>query len=101
MEIELTAPNGRRWMQPLGLFINNEFVASSNGQTITSVNPTTEEDICSVYAATTDDVDKAVAAAKKAFRDPSWRQLSGTERGALMYKLADLVAEARRDAGDN
>ncbi|EGS20589.1 aldehyde dehydrogenase [NAD(P)+]-like protein [Thermochaetoides thermophila DSM 1495] len=93
MEIELTAPNGRRWMQPLGLFINNEFVASSNGQTITSVNPTTEEDICSVYAATTDDVDKAVAAAKKAFRDPSWRQLSGTERGALMYTLADLVAE--------
>ena len=40
MEVELTAPNGRRWTQPLGLFINNEFVKSSNDQTIASINPT-------------------------------------------------------------
>ncbi len=39
MEVELTAPNGKKWTQPLGLFINNEFVKSSNGQTITSINP--------------------------------------------------------------
>jgi hypothetical protein len=40
MEVELTAPNGRRWTQPLGLFINNEFVKSSNDQKIASINPT-------------------------------------------------------------
>lgn len=40
MEVDLSAPNGKKWSQPLGLFINNEFVKSSNGQTITSVNPT-------------------------------------------------------------
>jgi hypothetical protein len=40
MEVELTAPNGRKWTQPLGLFINNVFVKSSNGQTIASINPT-------------------------------------------------------------
>lgn len=40
MEVELSAPNGKKWTQPLGLFINNEFVKSSNGQTITSINPT-------------------------------------------------------------
>jgi hypothetical protein len=40
MEVELTAPNGKKWAQPLGLFINNEFVKSSNGQKIASVNPT-------------------------------------------------------------
>ena len=39
MEVELSAPNGKKWTQPLGLFINNEFVKSSNGQTITSINP--------------------------------------------------------------
>lgn len=39
MEVELTAPNGKKWTQPLGLFINNEFVKSSNGQKITSINP--------------------------------------------------------------
>ena len=40
MEVELTAPNGHRWKQPLGLFINNEFVKSSNDQKIVSINPT-------------------------------------------------------------
>jgi hypothetical protein len=39
MEVELTAPNGIKWVQPLGLFINNEFVPSSNGEKITTVNP--------------------------------------------------------------
>ncbi|KAK4661471.1 mitochondrial aldehyde dehydrogenase [Podospora pseudopauciseta] len=93
MEVELTAPNGRKWTQPLGLFINNEFVKSSNEQKLASINPTTEEEICSVYAATSDDIDTAVAAARKAFKDPSWKSLSGTERGALMLKLADLVSQ--------
>lgn len=39
MEVELTAPNGKKWMQPLGLFINNEFVKSSSNQKIESINP--------------------------------------------------------------
>jgi hypothetical protein len=39
MEVELTAPNGKKWTQPLGLFINNEFVKSSNDTKIVSINP--------------------------------------------------------------
>ncbi|KAK1979953.1 aldehyde dehydrogenase [Colletotrichum cereale] len=88
---ELTAPNGRTWTQPLGLFINNEFVQSSNAQTLATSNPFNEEDICSVYAATPDDVDSAVDAARAAFKHPSWRRISGTDRGYMMMKLADLV----------
>ncbi|KAJ9131656.1 Aldehyde dehydrogenase [Pleurostoma richardsiae] len=93
MEVELTAPNGKKWSQPLGLFINNEFVKSSNGQKLASINPATEEEICSVYSATADDIDSAVIAARKAFKNPSWKGLSGTERGALMLKLSELVTE--------
>lgn len=37
---ELTAPNGVKYTQPLGLFINGEFVKSSNGQKLESINPT-------------------------------------------------------------
>lgn len=51
----------------------------------------TEEDICSVYSATASDVDKAVAAARAAFRHPSWKRLTGTDRGRLLSALADLV----------
>lgn len=93
MEVELSAPNGKKWSQPLGLFINNEFVKSSNEQKLTTVNPATEEDICAVYAGTADDIDKAVAAARAAFKNKSWNHLSGTERGTFMYKLADLVEQ--------
>lgn len=39
MEVELTAPNGKKWSQPLGLFINNEFVKSSSEQKLASINP--------------------------------------------------------------
>jgi hypothetical protein len=40
LSIELTAPNGRKYTQPTGLFINNEWVESSDGKKITSINPT-------------------------------------------------------------
>lgn len=39
LSVNLTAPNGRTYTQPLGLFINNEFLKSSSGQTITSIDP--------------------------------------------------------------
>ena len=39
LRAELTAPNGRRYIQPLGLFIGNEFVAAKSGEKIKSVNP--------------------------------------------------------------
>ena len=38
--IELTAPNGRKYKQPTGIFINNEFVKSKKGEKITSISPT-------------------------------------------------------------
>ncbi|TVY54226.1 Aldehyde dehydrogenase, partial [Lachnellula suecica] len=93
LSIELTAPNGKKYTQPTGLFINNEWVKSSNGQKVTSINPTDETEIASVYAATAEDVDTAVAAARKALKDPSWRDLAPTDRGNLMIKLSDLVAQ--------
>lgn len=37
--IELTAPNGVRYTQPTGLFINNEFVKSAKGGTLTTSDP--------------------------------------------------------------
>ncbi|KAI0515299.1 aldehyde dehydrogenase [Xylaria bambusicola] len=96
LNVDLTAPNGKKFTLPTGLFINNEFVkASGGGEKITSINPTNEQDICSVEAASADDVDKAVAAARAALNHESWRDISGTERGALMFKLADLAEQEK------
>ena len=55
-----------------------------------------ESEIASVEAASADDIDKAVAAARKAFNDDSWRELAPTDRGTVMYKLAELI-EANKE----
>ncbi|KAL7465952.1 hypothetical protein ACHAXS_006262, partial [Conticribra weissflogii] len=78
------------------LFINNEFVNSVSGKTFETINPATEEVICSVQEAGPEDVDKAVAAAKAAFEVGSpWRNLNGSDRRDLMLKLADLIERDR------
>ncbi|KAK4990122.1 mitochondrial aldehyde dehydrogenase [Elasticomyces elasticus] len=92
LTVELTAPNGRKYTQPTGLFINNEWVKGKKGDKITSINPTDESEICAVHAAEAEDVDAAVAAARKAFKG-EWRDMASTERGNLMYKLSALVEE--------
>jgi len=40
LKVDLTAPNGKKITLPTGLFINNEFVKATGGQTITSISPT-------------------------------------------------------------
>ncbi|KAL2858981.1 aldehyde dehydrogenase [Aspergillus pseudodeflectus] len=87
----ITAPNSVQYDQPTGLFINNQWVESSNRQTITSINPATEQEIVLVSAATADDVDAAVRAARSAFESDAWQALTSTARGSLLLKLADLV----------
>ncbi|KAF7596375.1 hypothetical protein BBP40_002119 [Aspergillus hancockii] len=104
--LDITAPNGRKYKQPAGLFIDNEFVKSISGQTIASVDPATTREIASVYAAGAEDVDKAVKAAKTALKDPSWKLLPATDRGMLMGRLADLIEQNKElfatiDAWDN
>lgn len=39
LSVQLQAPNGVKWTQPTGLFINNEFVKSSTGETIDTIDP--------------------------------------------------------------
>lgn len=90
LTIELTAPNGTKYNQPTGLFINNEWLASTKGNKITSINPTDESEIASVHAAEPEDVDKAVAAARAAFRS-EYRDMAASDRGDLMLRLSQLV----------
>ena len=47
-----------------------------------------ESDIVSVYAAGPEDVDDAVAAARKAFKNPDWRDMDTNARADLLYKFA-------------
>ncbi|XP_042242389.1 aldehyde dehydrogenase, mitochondrial-like isoform X2 [Homarus americanus] len=74
------------------LFINNEFVKAESGRTFPVFNPTTGDAICEVSEAGPEDVNKAVAAARKAFSNTApWRTMDASERARLILKLSDLM----------
>ena len=72
-----------------GLFINNEFVPSSDGKTFATVCPANGEKLADVSAATPEDVDRAVKVATEAFK--TWSKTSPAERAALLLKIADAI----------
>ncbi|PVD24205.1 hypothetical protein C0Q70_14675 [Pomacea canaliculata] len=85
--------NNRDISFPHQLFIDNEFVDASSGATYNTINPTDESVICKVAFANKDDVNRAVEAAKEAFEDGEWGRMNARDRGALMFRLADLMEE--------
>lgn len=87
--VNITLPNGKTYPQPIGLFINNEFVKSQNEKTFSVENPSTEKEITQVYEAGEADVDLAVDAAEAAFEN--WGFGDSTLRGRLLSNLADLI----------
>ncbi|CCU82313.1 hypothetical protein BGHDH14_bgh00149 [Blumeria hordei DH14] len=90
ISLELSTPVTGKYMQPTGLFINNEWVEGIEGKKFDTINPTTEEVICSVSEATETDVDIAVAAARKAFQEV-WRQETPENRGKYLVNFANLI----------
>ncbi|KAI4492240.1 hypothetical protein M0802_009930 [Mischocyttarus mexicanus] len=74
------------------LFINNEFVDAESKKKFPTINPADEKVIAQISEGDKADVDKAVAAAKKAFaRNSEWRKMDASVRGKLINKFADLV----------
>lgn len=62
-------------------------------------SPATGKPWASCAFATSEDVDNAVAAAQRALREPAWRGLTATQRGKLLFKLADLVQQNAETLG--
>ncbi|XP_031638320.1 aldehyde dehydrogenase, mitochondrial [Contarinia nasturtii] len=79
-----------------GLFINNDWCKSKSGEIFPTVNPATGQEIAQIQAGGKEDVNIAVAAAREAFKLGSpWRRMDASERGSLLYKLADLMERDR------
>lgn len=85
-------PNRNPPVKYTQLFINNEFVNSVSGKTFPVLNPTTGAAIVDVQEGDKLDVDKAVQAARQAFKFGStWRTMDASRRGLLLNKFADLL----------
>ncbi len=74
-------------------FIGGEWVDSRSGETFESINPATEELVAPVTRSGADDVQAAVAAAKKAY--PSWRLTPAPRRGEILYRVGQLLIERK------
>jgi aldehyde dehydrogenase (NAD+) len=77
------------------MFIGGRDVAATGGRTFETLDPATEEPLAEVARADAKDVDKAVGAARKAFR--SWGSLPGAERAKYLFRIARILQERSRE----
>ena len=66
---------------PHKLLIDGKWVEAASGKTFDDLDPATEEPLAEVAAGDTEDVDRAVRAARRAFEDGPWRRMTPSERG--------------------
>jgi len=78
------------------LFIGGDFVAPEEGRYFETINPATEDTLASVALATEPDVERAVKAARKAWRG-SWSKMKAAERGKYIYRIARILQERARE----
>ncbi|MFZ0981429.1 MAG: aldehyde dehydrogenase family protein, partial [Candidatus Acidiferrales bacterium] len=73
------------------LLINGKWVDAASGKTFPTYNPATGEVLAHVAEGDKEDIDRAVAAARAAFDKGPWRNITPSERGRVIWKLADLL----------
>ena len=78
------------------LFIGGKFVAPRSGKYFDSINPATEEKLAEIAEADAHDVDLAVKAARRAYKNV-WSKMPGRERGKFLYRIARLIQEKSRE----
>src|SRR2546428_10929441 len=79
------------------MFIDGQWVESSNGATYAIPNPATEEPIGTAPDATVDDMRRAIAAARRAFDDGPWPRTSHQDRARVLNAIADGMERRKEE----
>src|ERR1700694_1352380 len=79
--------------QPVKMLIGGQWVEAANGKTFDTINPSTGEILAKVAEGDVEDINRAVAAARKAFESGPWPKLTPSQRGRLLWKVADLIEQ--------
>ena len=82
--------------KPQKLLINGKRIDASSGETFEVADPSTNAILTRVPKGGKEDINLAVKAARNAFENGPWRKITVSERGKLIWKLADLI-EARTE----
>jgi phenylacetaldehyde dehydrogenase len=75
------------------MLINGKWVDSASGKKFPTYNPATGEVLAEIAEGDREDINRAVSAARAAFDTGPWRKMTPSERGQLIWKLADLLEE--------
>ncbi|MCW3041370.1 MAG: Betaine-aldehyde dehydrogenase [Solirubrobacterales bacterium] len=87
-----SADTGRYTSQPRQLLIDGEMVDAADGGTFETIDPGTGQVLTTVAHGKAEDVDRAVRAARRALDGP-WKTMTPSERGRVIHRLGDLIAE--------
>ena len=79
--------------KPRKMLINGKWVNAASGKTFPTYNPATGEVLAQVAEGDKKDIDAAVHAARQAFDSGPWSRMTTSERGRLIWKLADLLEQ--------
>ncbi|HEV7802625.1 MAG TPA: NAD-dependent succinate-semialdehyde dehydrogenase [Burkholderiales bacterium] len=85
--------------EKLALYIDGEFVGAEGRKTEPVLNPASGEVLGELPHATREDLDRALAAAQRAFE--TWKKTSPLERSAILRKVAELARERAQEIGRN
>src|SRR5260370_23125456 len=83
--------------QPKKLFIGGRWVESASGKTFDPLDPATGEVLAKVAEAGAEDVDRAVAAARRSFDSGVWRDLPPAERAKVLWRGGDHIEEPAKE----
>src|SRR5205823_6804491 len=81
------------------LLINNQWTDAASGKTFPTYDPATGEVLAQIAEGDKADIDRAVAAARKAFEHGPWRTMTAADRAKLIWKLADLLEKHTEEFG--
>jgi phenylacetaldehyde dehydrogenase len=73
------------------LLIDGQWVEAASGKTFVTTDPATEQEITNVAHGEAEDIDRAVAAARRAFEAGPWRTITPSARSQIIWRLADLL----------
>lgn len=87
-------------MKHYQMYIDGQWCDAAVGTILESINPATGEVWATAAVAGEAEVNKAVAAAQRALNEGAWAQMNATQRGKMLHKLGDLIAEYSQHLGE-
>lgn len=79
------------------LFIDGKFVDAASGKTFENFSPSDGHLICNIASGDVEDINRAVASAKKAFDSGIWREMNPRDKKVIMLRWAQLLGEHKEE----